>query len=152
MTGQRPRTGIFAEIGGREYEVNSYPHQGMVTLYSRAPQNPDPALFQWNGSFGAWLATVPVQRCDRLAEVTTVADHLGHPCQVISIGADGATGLYYLGEDMAALPRDGFVQIDAGTWAKTVSIHELARYRELHRDLLFDAWARTASAGHAARG
>jgi hypothetical protein len=151
MTGQRPRTGIFTEIGGREYEVDADPREGVVTLFSREPENPDPALFQWNGSLGAWLASVPVDRCDRLVEVTTVADYRGHPCQVISIGADGATGLYYLGEDMAALPRDGFVQIDVGTWAKTVDIHELARYRELHRDLLFDAWARAGSPGQAVR-
>jgi hypothetical protein len=142
MRYQRPRSGILATVGGREYPANSYPHEGTVTLYSREPDNPDAALFAWNDSFELWLATIPVAQCDRLAEVTTVADYRGHTCQVISIGDDGATGLYYVGDDMAAMPREGFVQIDAGTWAKTVDIYELVRYRELHRDLLFDAWVR----------
>lgn len=50
---------------------------------------------------GLWLATVPVAQCDRLAEVTTVADYRGHTCQVVSIDEDGTTGLYYLGENRA---------------------------------------------------
>ncbi|MTD57780.1 hypothetical protein [Amycolatopsis pithecellobii] len=140
MSYRRPRSGIIATIDGREYEANSYPREGALTLVSRETENPDPTLFVEQD--GQWLGTVPVARCERLAEVTTVADHLGHTCQVISIAEDGTTGLYYLGDDMAAMPRDGFVQTDAGTWAKTVHIGELMRYRELHRDLLFDAWVR----------
>ncbi|WP_236790097.1 hypothetical protein [Amycolatopsis sp. GM8] len=142
MTYQRPRSGILATVDGREYQASSYPREDAVTLFSRQTENPDPELFAEQD--GQWLATVPLARCDRLAEVTTVADYRGHQCQVISIGEDGATGLYYLGDDMAAMPRDGFVQTDAGTWAKTVHIGELARYRELHRDLLFNAWVRGA--------
>jgi hypothetical protein len=140
MSFQRPRSGVVATIDGREYQANSYPHEGVVTLYSREAENPDPAVF--SSHEGLWLATVPVGHCDRLAEVTTVADYRGHTCQVVSIDEDGTTGLYYLGDDMAAMPRDGFVQVDAGTWAKTAHIGELARYRELHRDLLFDSWVR----------
>jgi hypothetical protein len=145
VTYRRPRSGVIATVNGREHQADSYPREGVVTLFSREAENPDPALFAPGN--GLWLATVPVAQCERLAEVTTVADYRGHTCQVVSIDEDGTTGLYYLGADMAAMPRDGFVQIDPGTWAKTVHIGELARYRELHRDLLFDAWVRGGGNG-----
>ena len=80
---------------------------------------------------------MPEDRCARIAEVTSVADHLGHECQVVSIGEDGSVGLFYLGAEKSAVLRDGFVQVDAGTWAKTVGVHELREYRERHRDLRF---------------
>lgn len=140
MSYQRPRSGVLATVNGRDYQADSYPREGAVTLFSPEAENPDPRLFGPRN--GMWVALVPLAQCDRLAEVTTVADYRGHACQVVSIAEDGTTGLYYLGGDMAAMPRDGFVQIDPGTWAKTVHVTELARYREVHRDLLFDAWVR----------
>ncbi|GAB2980733.1 hypothetical protein LWP59_00890 [Amycolatopsis acidiphila] len=140
MTYRRPRSGVIATVDGRDFQADSYPREGVVTLFSREAENPDPTHFAPGN--GLWLATVPLARCDRLAEVTSVAEYRGHTCQVVGIDEDGTTGLYYLGDDMAAMPRDGFVQVDPGTWAKTVHIGELARYRELHRDLLFDAWVR----------
>jgi hypothetical protein len=135
---------VFATVNGRQHQANSYPQDGAVTLVSRDPDNPDPALFQRNQELGAWVAVVPVGSCERLAEVTSLADHLGHTCQVISIDRDGLVGLYYLGEEKAAVLRDGFVQVDAGTWAKTVNVHEIYGYRERHTDLRFDDWKATA--------
>jgi hypothetical protein len=142
MTYPRPRSGIFATVNGIEYEANSYPQEGQVTLFARGEHNPDPALFQWNAAFNAWLATIATSRCDRLVEVTSRADYQGLICQVISIAPDGATGLYYLGDEKAKAAEAGFVQTDPGTWAKTVTVHDLHRYREHHSDLLFDQWRR----------
>jgi hypothetical protein len=143
MSYRRPRTGIFASVDGVEYETHSYPNNGSVTVISREVQNPAPEIFSWSEPFGLWSATVSTDRCDHLAEVVTVANHLGHECQVIDIADDGTTGLYYLGTDMAAMPRDGFIQIDAGTWAKTVNVYDIDLYRERHYDLLFESWAQS---------
>lgn len=140
---RRPRVGVYAEIDGVEYEAADYPKAGSVTVFVRDDTNPNAALLSWHEGMRAWSATVPVGRCTRLAEVTSVAGHAGHECQVVSIDEHGMVGLYYLGTQKAALPRDGFVQVDAGTWAKTVAVHDLYEYREQHRDLLFETWWRT---------
>lgn len=143
---ERPRTGIFATVDGVDYPVNTYPDDGTVQLVVRAAENPDPNLFGWDAGFGVWTATVPLDRCARLVEVTSLADYEGHSCQVVGIEPDGSVGLYYLGNEQSAVARDGFVQIDQGTWARTVGIHEINRYRERHTDLKFDRWKETA--GH----
>ncbi|HET9138258.1 hypothetical protein [Actinophytocola sp.] len=144
MTTERPRTGIFATVDGLEYPVNSYPEGGMVQLVVRAAENPDPNLFGWDAGSGVWTATVPTDRCERIVEVTSLANYQGHPCQVIAIDPDGSVGLYYVGAEQAALVRDGFVQIDQGTWARTAAIHEISGYRERHTDLTFDQWKAAA--------
>jgi hypothetical protein len=134
MTGQRPRDGVFALVDGREYRAESAPEGGVVTLVSDGPA--DPALFRQDQD-GRWRAQVPVDRCDRVDEVTTWALYQGHDCQVVAIEKDGSVGLYYLGPDKAKAARDGFVQTDPGIWARTVNVYELARVWEHHRDLLF---------------
>ena len=144
MTMQRPRLGIYATVGGVEYQADSYPRDGQVTLVAR--EDPGSDVFSWNGAANAWLATVPASYCERLAEVTSLADYRGHVCQVISIDPDGSVGLHYLGDEKAAVVRDGFVQVDAGTWAATVTVFDISRYRERHTDLLFDEW-KAAAAG-----
>lgn len=138
LTVQRPRLGIYATLDGVEYPADSYPRDGQITLI--AGQDPGTELFTWHAQANAWLATVPTSRCERLVEVTSLADHLGHVCQVIGIDPNGSVGLHYVGDEKAAVVRDGFVQVDAGTWAKTVSIFEVSGYRERHTDLLFDEW------------
>lgn len=117
-----PRTGVFAVVDGREHAVESYPERGVVPL-----------------SDGR---VVPLSECERLAEVTTRADYRGHECQVVGLAPDGSVGLYYLGPDKARAAADGFSQIDPGTWAKNVDVHEVERWREHHADLLFDEWVR----------
>jgi hypothetical protein len=122
MSYPRPRAGIYATVNGVEYQADSYPESGQVVLLSGA--------------------TVPTGQCDRLVEITTRADHQGLTCQVVDIAPDGAVGLYYLGEEKATAAERGFVQVNPGTWAKTVTIQELDRYREHHADLLFEDWWR----------
>jgi hypothetical protein len=132
MTGRRPRAGVFALVDGREYQAEALPEGGVVTLVGDGPAD----LFQ-QGEDGRWRARVPVDRCDRLDEVTTRALYQGHDCQVVAIEQDGSVGLYYLGPDKAKAARDGFVQTEPGVWARTVNVFELARMWEHHSDLLF---------------
>jgi hypothetical protein len=148
MTTERPRLGIFATVNGVEYRADSYPMNGRVTLF--AGEDPNSDLFAWSAAHNGWVATVPAGACDRLVEITSLADYQGHTCQVISIAPDGSVGLYYAGEEKAAVLRDGFVQIEAGTWAKTVDVHDLHRYRERHTDLRFDEWKATKAASTSA--
>ncbi|MEV8444113.1 hypothetical protein AB0425_42635 [Actinosynnema sp. NPDC051121] len=141
MTYARPRSGIFATVGGREHLCNDYPADGRVVLVSREPENPDPELFTRDEARGLWAAVVDVERCERLADVTTRTAYKGRECQVVSIGADGGVGLYFLGDDKSEAAEFGFVQVDQGTWAKTVDVHDLPNLYEHHADLLFDRWA-----------
>ncbi|GAA3007355.1 hypothetical protein [Actinokineospora diospyrosa] len=135
MTYQRPRTGIIATLDGREYPA-TLADQGQVTLLSTT----DPADPRFTHTPSGWHSTIPAAALERLDEVSTRADHLGHECLVVGISAQGSAGLYYLGPDKSKAAADGFVQIDPGTWAKNAPITELTNYREHHADLLFTTW------------
>ncbi|HJQ45119.1 MAG TPA: hypothetical protein VJ870_02190 [Amycolatopsis sp.] len=76
----------------------------------------------------------------RVAQVTTRAEYLGHPCELAGISSNGSVGLYYLGTDEDRAEADEFARTDDGRWAKTVHVYDLARYHEHHADLLFDHW------------
>ncbi len=141
MNYQRPRNGIVALVGGREFAVESHPAGGVVALLSDTDLGDDRFVLGATG----WRAEVPVAECERLDEVTTRAEHRGHECLVVGIDATGSTGLYYLGPDKTRAAADGFVQIDPGTWAKNVSIHDVVRLREHHADLLFADWVLAGS-------
>ncbi|PPK67979.1 hypothetical protein V5P93_007325 [Actinokineospora auranticolor] len=138
MTHQRPRTGLYALLDGREYAAGQ-PENGQVALHSAV----DPQDTRFKAGSSGWRAVVPVDACERLDEVTTRANHLGHECLVVGITPEGSVGLYYVGPDKTRATADGFVQIDPGTWAKNVPIHEITRFREHHVDLLFPEWAKT---------
>lgn len=140
MTHPRPRTGVYATVNGAEYLCNDYPRDDQVLLVSREPENPDPSLFTRQNDL--WTAQVSVDQCERLADVTSRVDYLGHRCQVVSIAPNGDTGLYFLGDDKSAAARDGFIQVDPGTWAKTVNVYDLHAYHEHHADLLYERWWR----------
>jgi len=112
-------------------------------LVSREADNPDPALFSRDEARGLWIAVVDVSRCERLTDVTTRTGYRGRECQVIGIGADGDVGLYFLGDDKSEAAELGFVQVDQGTWAKTVHVHDLPDLYEHHADLLFERWSST---------
>ena len=142
MTYIRPRSGIYAVVNGVEYLCNDYPQDDRVVLISREPDNPDPNLFTRDEPTQTWVANVHLDQCERLHDVTTRADYLGHRCQVVSIAPNGEVGLYFLGDDKSAARKDGFVQIDPGTWAKTVNIYDLYTYYEHHADLLYERWWR----------
>ncbi|MCU1685465.1 MAG: hypothetical protein JWQ81_6204 [Amycolatopsis sp.] len=137
MTIQRPRSGIFATVDGREYEASSYPHGDRITLVHRGEDPPLSELFSWNEAFGAWLAVVPVEHCETLVEITTNTTYLGMPCRIVAIDADGSVGLYYAGDEKSEAQKRGFTQIDVGTWAKTINVFDLSRYYEYRYDLLF---------------
>ena len=140
MSFERPRAGIFAIVGGREFAAESYPENGVVTLVSDAQDNPDPDVFGRDERADRWRAEVLTDDCERLDEVTTRANCQGHECQVVAIEADGSVGLHYLGPEKARAARDGFVQVEPGVWARTVSIYDLSSLWEHHADLLFAEW------------
>jgi hypothetical protein len=142
MTYTRPRSGVYATVNSVEYPCNDYPENDRVLLISREQENPDPELFTRDDANQLWAADVHIDQCERLADVTTRADYLGHRCQVLSIAPNGDVGLYFLGDDKAAARRDGFVQVDPGTWAKTVNIYDLHSFHEHHADLLYERWWR----------
>jgi len=142
MTYTRPRTGVYATVNGVEYKCNDYPRDDQVLLLSREAENPDPRLFTRDEANQLWTALVPVDQCERLADVTTRADYRGNRCQVLSIAPNGDVGLYFLGDDKSVAEKDGFIQVDPGTWAKTVNIHDLRTYHEQHADLRYERWWR----------
>jgi hypothetical protein len=109
---------------------------------SREPENPDPTLFAQDPGTGIWTARVSLDQCLRLANVTTRAEYQGARCQVVSIAPNGDVGLYYLGDDKSDAKAKGFVQVDPGTWAKTVNIYDLYSFHEHHADLLYERWWR----------
>lgn len=147
MTYTRPRSGVYATVNGTEYLCNDHPRDDRVLLVSREPDNPDPELFTRDEARALWVAQVDVDLCERLADVTTRASYLGHRCQVLSIAPGGDVGLYFVDDDKSAAARDGFVQIDPGTWAKTVNIYDLHSFHEHHADLLFERWWRKQHPG-----
>lgn len=138
MTYTRPRSGIFATVRGVEHLCNDYPADGRVVLVSREPDNPDPELFSRDEARGLWVAVVGLDQCERLADVTTRTSYKGRECQVVSIGPDGDVGLYFLDDDKSEAAEFGFVQVDQGTWAKTVNVYDLPALYEHHADLLFE--------------
>jgi hypothetical protein len=140
MSYRRPRAGTFAMIGGVEYPVESHHDYGVAVLYSTALENPDPTRFTRDEENGVWRAEVFTSECERLDEVVSHAKYAGHDCRVVDIADDGSVGLYCLGPNKSKAEQDGFVQIDPGTWAKTVNIYELFTYWEYHKDLLFPEW------------
>ncbi|MFI9813927.1 hypothetical protein [Saccharothrix variisporea] len=140
MTYTRPRSGIFATIDGVEHVCNDYPSGDQVVVVSRDAENPNPTLFTRDETRGLWVARVPVDRCERLTDVTTRTTYQGRDCQVVGIAPNGDVGLYYLGDDKSEAAELGFVQVDQGTWAKTVDVHELGTLYEHHADLLFERW------------
>lgn len=139
----RPRSGVFVRYEGHEYEAESYPAGGVVTLISTDSDNPDPAVFQRDEESEHWSGDVLTAECERIDEVVTMARYHGHDCTVVAVEPHGAVGLRYVGKDKTRLIERGFVQIEGGVLAKTVNIFELGGMFERHTDLLFDEWRAT---------
>jgi hypothetical protein len=127
----RPRGGLLATVSGREYPVLGLPAGGRVVLEEGPGRTVE----------------VPVERCERLADVTTRAEYLGQPCQVERIDATGSVLLRHLGKPEKAA-ADGFDQAADGRWVREVHVFDLARYHEHHVDLFFDEWLRERQTGH----
>ncbi|WP_020668855.1 hypothetical protein [Amycolatopsis nigrescens] len=138
--GERPRSGRLATVRGAEYRMLCRALGGRITLGSRAPLNPDPELFSWHEARGSWAATIPLDACTRMVEVTTRAEYVGYPCEVLDISPDGSVELRYLGEDLSKAAVDGFADAGDGKWTKTAHVFDLARYHERHVELAAPEW------------
>jgi hypothetical protein len=135
-----PRHGEFATIDGVEYPCAFLSGTNAVRLVSRAAENPDPELYQWNADWKVWLAELPAERCERVVAVNSYAKYQGHRCEVDAIGPDGSAELIYADWNGAWARNSGFDQTDPGTYRKSVPVSELYDFHEEHLDLLFDTW------------
>jgi hypothetical protein len=136
-----PRLGTYATIAGVEYEADSLPADGSVTVFARAASNPAPLLLGPGPSPDLWVATVPTSSCERVYSVTTRASWRGEPCQVMSV-ADGYAVIYHVGDNRARAVSFGFRPLMPGTYAQAVPVSELEDYHEVRTDLLFEEWSR----------
>jgi hypothetical protein len=139
----QPRLGTFVTIGGREYQANSDPVDGVVTIFATTPDNPDPRLFDKDTTTGHWVGDVRTADCETVMAVSTRASWKGELCAVMSITDDGEAVLYHLGNNRAKSADEGFRMLSPGTYARTVPVVELANYHEFQADLLFDEWRHT---------
>jgi hypothetical protein len=150
----RPRSGQFATLEDKEYQVLGRALGGRLTIGCAETDNPDSEVFTWHPQRGLWTATLPSERFERIVEVTTRAEYVGHPCEIVSISPEGMVELHYLGEDTERARAAGFTQSGksrAGKsqsgksqwittkWINTVNIFDLARYHEFHRELSPDS-------------
>jgi hypothetical protein len=142
MRSQYPGQGVWAELGGRTFMSSAVSPDGTVKLIWKHPEAPGDSRFTFEEKWNRWTATVPVEDCDRLYEVSSFTRYRGIPCQVMSIDDSGRALLYYVGHSGHEAEKNGFEQTDPGTYSKIVPVGDLYDYHEEHRDLLFDHWRR----------
>jgi hypothetical protein len=136
---QYPASGTWAVLDGVTYMAGMCFRNRTVTLYHRGDQPPPDPRFAPDDEPGRWTLTVLPAECDELYSVTSRARYRGHVCQVMAIG-DGTALLYSLEGNRGEAESLGFQQVDPGTHAKDVDVHELVEYCDVRRDLLFDNW------------
>jgi hypothetical protein len=148
MKPPQPRLGTYVTIQDREYQANSLPADGRVTIFSRDETNPDPALFSRDEQTGHWVASVATADCDSVMAVYTQADWKGaEECAVLSLTDDGEAVLYYLRHILdngrrTPVVENGFRPLEPGIYARTAPAVDVTRVVEHQYDLLFDDWAR----------
>ena len=136
------RLGTYVTIGGAEYQANSHPAGGAVTIFARAGVNPAPDLLAAAPEPGLWVGDVRTADCDRVVSVTTRAYWRGELCQVMSVDPAGNAVLYHLGDNKAKSVNLGFRPLEPGTYARAVPVADLEGVHEFRSDLMFDEWAR----------
>ncbi|HET9142718.1 hypothetical protein [Actinophytocola sp.] len=149
MKPPQPRLGTYVTIQGREYQANSWPADGRVTIFSRDEANPDPDLFTRDEQTGHWVASVATADCDSVMAVYTEAVWKGaEECALLSLTDDGEAVLHHLRtilDDILPgkpVTEAGFQQVEPGVYARIASAGDLRTVSECQYDLLFDEWAR----------
>jgi hypothetical protein len=147
MKPPQPRLGTYVTIQDREYQANSLPADGRVTIFSRDETNPDPALFSRDEQTGHWVASVATADCDSVMAVYTQAVWNGEEdCALLSLTDDGEAALYHIRHLSSRwskpVTETGFRPLEPGVYARTASAGDLRRVVEHQYDLLFDDWAR----------
>lgn len=135
-----PRLGTFATYRGREYESAPIFPDGNVMIGAKTPDNPDPALFQWNDGWDAWTAMVPAAEIDRLYHAIAYAKYQGHRVSINSVDESGAAHIAYADDNGAWAGENGFTQVNKYEYEKTVSAYELYDVYEKQNDELFWRW------------
>lgn len=135
------RVGTFMTYRGRERSCAYRFQTNEVVLFSRAPENPDPDLYEWDATRNGWIAILDADTCDRVFAVNTFAQYHGHRCEVTAMRDDGTAEILYADWNGAwAVSEGGFEQRNKYEYYKIVPVHELYDYHEEQLDQLFDRW------------
>jgi hypothetical protein len=140
MTYTGVRSGVFAVLGGREYDSRPIRDDGTVQVRSSAPDNPDPSRFAWNDNHGQWLARVPATELDRLFQANVYAKYQGHLVNLTAINESGNATAYFAEGDEWWAEENGFTQTDKFVWVREIPVWELRDVHERQDDLLFRPW------------
>src|SRR5438067_1086175 len=98
MNARYPAQGVWAVLGGQTYMSGAVSPQGTVKLIWPHEEPPAEPRFAFEDKRNRWTATLPIEECDQLYEVSSFARYRGIPCQVMSIEA-GRALLYYVGHN-----------------------------------------------------
>ena len=135
------RSGEFAVVNGRERSCSYIFQTATVSFFTRAPENPDPAIYTWYERGQGWLAELPASQFDRVFAVDTLATYRGYRCRVMNLFEDGTAEILYDDWNGAwAGTAGGFEQREKYEYYKIVPMSELYDYHEEQRDLVFDSW------------
>lgn len=135
------RTGTFMSYRGLERGCSYRFPSNEVVLFSRAPENPDPDLYEWDESRKGWIAILDANMCDRVFAVNTFALYRGHRCEVTAMNDDGTAEILYADWNGAwAVAGGGFEQRDKYEYYKIVPVSELYDYHEEQLDQVIDRW------------
>jgi hypothetical protein len=135
------RSGTFAVVNGRERSCSYIFQTKTVTFFTRAAENPDPAIYTWYDRGKGWLAELPASQFDRVYAVSTFVSYYGYRCEVVEFKDDGTAELRYSDWNGAwAGMQGGFEQREKYEFYKVVPVSELYDYHEEQRDLVFDDW------------
>jgi hypothetical protein len=140
MTYTGVRSGVFAVLGGREYQGRPIREDGSVLVKSSAPENPDPSRFAWNDRMGEWHARVPALELDRLYQANAYAKYQGHLVNVTAVDDAGTATAYFADSDGAWAEENGFEQVDKYVWVRQIPVWDLRDVHERQDDMLFRTW------------
>ena len=136
------RFGTVVTYGGHERAGGSFNSQtGKAIFFSRAPENPDPDLYEWDDSRKGWVAVLDAGDCERVFWAAAFVMYRGYRCQVMKMFEDGTAEILYNDWNGAwAQMQGGFEQREKYEFYKVVPVSELYDYHEEQRDLVFDEW------------
>jgi hypothetical protein len=140
MTYPGYRSGTTVSYRGRERPATYRYQTGEVIFFSRAPENPDPELYEWDEQRQGWIALLNASDCDRVFSVNPFAWYLGNLCEVTAMNEDGTAELRYADWNGSWAVANGFEQRNKLEYYKVVPVNELYDYHEKQRDLVFDEW------------
>src|SRR5690348_16072033 len=89
------RTGGHVTRNGRDLQGFYDFQTETVLVVIRQPDNPDPAVYEWNDYRRGWVAEFPASQFERIFAVNTFAQYRGHRCEVTAIYDNGTAEILY---------------------------------------------------------